>query len=311
VIVVGGRFDIHGLNFTAGSVVNFFIATATGPINKGPLTPATWTSTELAVNVPSTVQLGQGFVSLEVVNTDKAFVVSNLAFGLLQGSAAQGIPTITNVNGVGLAATSSNPNYATDNVETVIKQGTVAHLGGSGFDVVNGVAIDLFCACPKGKVGPFFLSRGAAGLSTGSIAIALPASGVESPPTGPGSFVVSNKGSTGTYAHKSNAVSVPIGARIAVDSVNQLGTKITVTGAGFSALTVINFFNLQGAGTVKLGGLRGGSPAIAITLAGSTQFSFAVPSSAQPGPSYVQALNPPFVPFTSSGNSPGGAFVLH
>ena len=29
-----------------------------------------------------------------------------------------------------------------------------------------------------------------------------------------------------------------------------------------------------------------------------------------PGPSYVQALNPPFVPFTSSGNTPNGALML-
>ena len=30
-----------------------------------------------------------------------------------------------------------------------------------------------------------------------------------------------------------------------------------------------------------------------------------------PGASYVQALNPPFVPFSSSGNGPGGALSLH
>jgi len=35
-----------------------------------------------------------------------------------------------------------------------------------------------------------------------------------------------------------------------------------------------------------------------------------VPAKAIPGPSYVQALNPPFVPFTSTGMAPGGAFKL-
>ena len=81
----------------------------------------------------------------------------------MQGSAAAGIPTITSIDGKGLAATSSDPNFATNNVETVVTQGSVA-LGGSGFDTVNGVAIDLFCACPGGKVGPFFLKPGDPGL---------------------------------------------------------------------------------------------------------------------------------------------------
>ena len=41
-----------------------------------------------------------------------------------------------------------------------------------------------------------------------------------------------------------------------------------------------------------------------------TKFTFTKPAGAMAGPSYVQALNPPFVPFTSSGNGPGGAFTL-
>jgi hypothetical protein len=43
----------------------------------------------------------------------------------------------------------------------------------------------------------------------------------------------------------------------------------------------------------------------------SSQFTFSVPSTAVPGPAYVQALNPPFVPFSSSSNAPGGAFTLN
>jgi len=48
-----------------------------------------------------------------------------------------------------------------------------------------------------------------------------------------------------------------------------------------------------------------------LTLINSNQFTFTEPGGAVAGPSYVQALNPPFVPFTSSGNGSGGAFTLH
>ena len=311
IIVVGGGFDINGLNFTAGSVVNFFVATSNGPVNSGPLSPRSWTPTDLSVNVPARISLGQGFVSLQVINTDKKYAASNLGFALLQGSAGQGIPTITKIDGAPLAATSGNPSFATDNVETVVAQGGIVTLGGSGFDTRNGVAVDLFCACPGGKVGPFFLNPGDSELTSGSLAFILPAGGVNSPGTGPGAFVISNKGATGKYALKSNAVSVPIGAKIMVTSITQSGTRVTVNGKGFSPLTVINFFNRQRTGVVNLGGLANGAPAIPITLVSSTQFHFSVPAKALPGPCFVQALNPPFVPFTSSGNNPGGAFTLH
>jgi hypothetical protein len=105
-------------------------------------------------------------------------------------------------------------------------------------------------------------------------------------------------------------VSVPIGGRITVSSVGQSGKTITVNGTGFSTLTVINFFNLQGGGAVNLGGLKGGAPLIPITFLTEKLFTFTVPGTAVPGPAYVQALNPPFVPYTSSGNAPGGAFTL-
>ena len=51
-------------------------------------------------------------------------------------------------------ATSKDPNFATNNVKTVVVQGNTVTLGGTGFDTANGVAVDLFCACPPpGKVG--------------------------------------------------------------------------------------------------------------------------------------------------------------
>lgn len=135
--------------------------------------------------------------------------------------------------------------------------------------------------------------------------------GPDAPPVGPASFVVSNKGAAGTYAKKRNAVSVPIGAAISVSSISELGTTITVNGTGFSPLTAINFFNAQPSGVVNLGGLKSdGSPIIPLMIVNDMQFTFNVPAGAVPSPSYVQALNPPFVPFSSSGTDPGGAFTL-
>jgi hypothetical protein len=107
---------------------------------------------------------------------------------------------------------------------------------------------------------------------------------------------------------------VPIGARIIVTKVTQIGSTLIVDGAGFSTFkpfTVINFFNSQKGGAVNLGGLKpNGSPKIPLTPVSSTRFTFTVPAGAVPGPSFVQALNPPFVPFTSSSNDPCGAFLL-
>ncbi len=51
--------------------------------------------------MPATVPLGQGFVSVVVVNTDTGFKMSNPAYALLQGDAAAGIPTIESINGMG------------------------------------------------------------------------------------------------------------------------------------------------------------------------------------------------------------------
>ena len=309
VILAGDKFNLTGLNFTLGSEVNLFIATSAGVINGGPLIPIARTlPTQLTVSVPATVPLGKGFVEAQVVNTDKGFLASNSVPALLQGSPAAGIPSITSINTVGLAATSSDPSYATNNVETVVVQGKVVTLGGMGFQTgTNGAAVDLFCACPGGKVGPFFLSP----TSSASISFTLPATGSNAPATGPGSFVVSNKGA-GSYSQKSNAVAAPIGAIVSVTLVTQTGTTITVNGSGFSTLTVINLFNLQAGGVVvNLGGLDArGKAKIPLTIVNSNQFTFTEPVGAVPGAAYVQAVSPPFVPFTSSGNDPGGSFTL-
>ncbi len=156
------------------------------------------------------------------------------------------------------------------------------------------------------------LGPGNPGLHSTLIRFTLPPTGPDAPPIGPRAIVVSNKGAAATYAMKSNAVAVPIGAGIFVSSVSQSGDTIRVEGTGFSTLTVINFFNSRPDGVVNLGGLKpDGTPKIPLTIVNDTQFIFTVSSAlAAPGPSYVQALNPPFVPFTSSGADPGGAFTL-
>jgi hypothetical protein len=307
-VLVGSSFTVNGRNFSPGSVVNFFVATAAGPANAGPLRPAAVsTSTRLVVPVPATVSEGQGFVSVEVINTDKGFTISNLGYALLQGSAAAGLPTITQINGHGLAATSKDPSFATANVETTLAQGSAVTLKGSGFDIKNGVAVDVFCACTGGKLPTTFLNPGNPNLTSTSIVFTLPSTA----PTGPGSIVVSNAGAAHSYAAKSEAVSVPIGARIIITKVAQTGTTIMVDGAGFSTLTVINFFNSKSGAVLNLGGLTAaGKPVIKLTFVNSTRFTLTKPAGAVTGASFIQALNPPFLPFTSTSNDPCGAFTL-
>ena len=143
-VLAGASFTIKGSGFTKGSVVNFFVATPKGPVNEGPLSPdpKTLTGTQLVIPVPKTITLGEGFAAVVVINTDKAFVGSNPAFALLQGSTAAGLPSITELNGHPLASTSLDPDYAVDNVETTLLQGSKVVINGNGFDTVHGAADD-------------------------------------------------------------------------------------------------------------------------------------------------------------------------
>jgi Galactose oxidase, central domain len=301
-VLVGASFTLNGSGFTPGAKVNFYVSTAAGSVNQGPLTPAAVSPNSLSVNVPADLPLGEGVVALQVVDTDAGFAGSNVVMAFLQGAAGAGIPSLTAINGTALAASSIDPAYAIDNVETVVAQGSQVTLQGDGFDTVNGVAVDVFCACAGGKVGPFLLNPGNPGLSANSLTLTLPATGANALPVGPASFVISNKGADGSYSEKSNAVSVPVGRRIQVVSALQQGGEVVVDGTGFSTLTVINFYATKGASMVNLGGLNvSGGPAIAITLVSATELRFAIPAGALPGAAYVQALNPPFVPFAVSG----------
>ncbi len=109
----------------------------------------------------------------------------------------------------------------------------------------------------------------------------------------------------------SNAVSVPIGQAISVTLVTQSGNTITVNGMGFAQkMTVLNFFNTHASGVVNLGGLGPSGPLIPLAFINSDKVTFTKPAKAVPGPSYVQMVNPPYTPFTSSGSGPGGSFTL-
>ena len=305
VIVAEAPNTILGEHFTPRAVVNVFVSTASGPVNVGPVWPSFTSPSKIVMGVPATT-LGEGFAALQVVDTDAGYLTSNIASALLQGNPLYGIPTLTAVNGVGLAATSSDPRYAVNNVEAVIAQGTTVTLSGIGFDATDGVAVNVFCACTGGLVGPIYINPGP-GLTSNSLTFNLPATVL----TGPGSLVVINKGFDGNYTFSSNAVSVPIGQALSVSLVTQSGDTITVNGTGFSTLTIINFFNRQGSATVNLGGLgTGGAPRIPLTVVNSTTLTFSRPISAVAGAAYVQAVNPPFVPYTSSGTGAGGAFTL-
>jgi hypothetical protein len=315
-IFVGDSFTVTGSGFTTGSVANFFVATSAGPVNFGPLAYSSQTSTSLTIAVPTSkvTTLGQGVVSVVVINTDQGFTQSNTATAQLFGNDLDGFPNLTAINGVGLAATSTDPSFATDNVQAVVLPSHAVTLDGNGFDTTHGVAIDLFCDCPGGKLSTVFLNPGDAGLSATTLSFTLPSDAV----TGPGSFVISNKGAKGDYAIKSNAVSVPIGAAVTVSSVTQSGCTVTVKGSGFAVtgaglppFTVINLFNTEASVAVNLGGLGpGGTPKIPLDITGADQFTFSLTGTgALSGASYVQVLNPPFVPFTTSGDTSNGAFT--
>jgi hypothetical protein len=101
-------------------------------MNEGPFTPISHTSVLLTVAVLDTIALGQGFVSVQVVNTDTGFKAFNLANALLQGSPGAGIPTIKSINGIGLAATSSDPSFANQQRRNHRSPGHDGAIGGYG-----------------------------------------------------------------------------------------------------------------------------------------------------------------------------------
>jgi hypothetical protein len=292
-IVVGAFNGLTGSGFTAGSVVVLFVAIGGGVQQFGPFTPVSWSAGALIWFAPTQVPLGDGFASVQVVNTDQNFIGSNPQSQLLYGAASAGFPTVTALNGLSLNP--PDPSVPIANVSSVLVQGSTVTITGTGFtDPVVALFSSNSNAAALEPLSP---------ATSTQFQVQVP----NDAPTGPGSLQVLNRPSF----TPSNLVSVPIGEQIRLDGVHQSGSTITVTGAGFSVLSILSFFNLQPGGVVQLGGFdSGGQSRIPFTLQSSHQFTFSVPAGAMSGPTYVQVLNPPFIGFTSTGNSPNGALNL-
>ena len=293
-IVIGASNTLTGSGFTPGSRVLLFVNNG-GVQSYGPFTPTSVTATTLAWTPPATISLGNGFGSVYVVNTDQGFIQSESRSQYLRGSAAANIPTILSLNGVGLRPLDVTVPVAV--VETVVTAGSVVTIGGSGF---NAPLVNLFTG--GGFVGPLTPQAGG---TASSFQITVPPGTA----TGPGTFQVVNSPYSGNVV--SNAVSVVLGARLDITQVTQSGSTVTVDGAGFSALSVINLWNSQNGGTVYFGGYSSpGQPNVPLTVVSSTRFTFTVPAGAATGYSYLQVVNPPFIPSSTTGADPEGAFVM-
>ncbi len=194
----------------------------------------------------------------------------------------------------------------------------VVIITGRGFDAKNGLAVGVFCPCPgSGQIGPFFFNPGNPDFDSSRIILRISRAGGGRLPVGSGFLEVRNKGKDGSYSEISNHVWVALGTPLRVRHVYQSGALIRVEGSGFEALTRINFYKskfpfYQPSLPLNLGGVdAAGKPKIPLTMDGDTRFTFKVPADALPGEWYVEAVNPPFLPFSSSYTDPGGAFVLH
>jgi hypothetical protein len=194
----------------------------------------------------------------------------------------------------------------------------VITITGRGFDAKNGLAVGVFCPCPgSGQIGPFFFNPGNPDFDSSRIILSIPRSGGLRLPVGSGFIEVRNKGKGGGFLEISNRVWVALGAPLRVRHVYQSGAVVRVEGSGFEAGTRINFYQskfpfYQANPPINLGGVSAvGKPSIPLKIDSDSRFTFKVPESAAPGGWYVEALNPPFLPFSSSYTDPGGAFVLH
>jgi hypothetical protein len=293
----GTSVTLAGSGFGAGSVVNLWVSTATGAVSHGPYVPTAVSPTTLTWDLPA-VDLAQGYASVRVVNTDAGYLASEVRGALLVGDAAAGVPTILAINGTPLAPPEASVGLA--HADTVVAGGGGVVLVGTGF---ADALVNVFT--PEGNLGPL---TPAPGHTDTHVGITIPASA----PAGPGTFQVVNRRATpgGTTYANSNAVAAVLVAVPTITGVAVAGATITVRGTGFSRASVINLFNRQGSGVVNLGGLSGGVPRVPIAFVSDTEFTFARPAGAVAGPAFVEVLNPPFIPFSSSGSDPDGAVTL-
>ena len=322
---VGDAIELLGSDITPGTILKVYVNTPHGVLDAIPdglaptaTTPTSWKGVlpfPWPVPAPDDIELGLGFMQAVLVRTDRGFDRSNGVSRVLTGNVDLGVPSILNIGPTEggqlgpteLADSSWSPKVAVANIENVLVPGRSYSLGASnplakifsGQDpVVNVFAAGGNCAPPGGVVPT---SRG-----DNFIGITLPASC----PTGPGALQVVNRHN----GVASNIVSVPLGSLIRFDAVVVQGRTVEVTGVGFSTLTVLNVFaTRQGTGEVtNFGGLASdGAPSIPLTSVTPTRLTFELPSDAAAGPAFIEALNPPFIPFTSSLiRSIGDAFTI-
>jgi hypothetical protein len=302
-LTVGGTTVLSGTGFTAGSVIKLFVNTGasiddvSGP---GGFTPTSWTATSLTWDMPATIPLGQGFASVHLVNTDQGYQTSNTQYALLCGDPADDIPTITTIGGTPLSTT-LEAGVPVAHADTVVTPASAVTITGTGF---NDPGVNVFGADldNPGQVKNYGAVWPSAGTAT-SFEITIPAD----LPAGPANFQVVNSPYAGNV--QSNSVSSVALAQLSISSVTVSGDTVTVNGTGFSPLSVINLFNLQGSGVANLGGLNeAGQAKVPLTFVDSTSFAFTRPAGALAGPAFVEVLNPPYIPYSSSGNDEDGGF---
>ncbi|MBK7971806.1 MAG: hypothetical protein IPK07_00340 [Deltaproteobacteria bacterium] len=294
-IHLGERNYVPGSGFTAGTVIMMYVAGPSGATPYGPFAPESIQADYLYFSPPLSVPLGNGFASLVAINTDQGYAKSSPACVNLVGPDFGNPPSIWAIDGVSLAEPDCAVPFAY--IRATLTPGQPVEVSGAGFDQPRA---SLFTSV--GSLGPL---DPAFGWREYAATFTTPANA----PVGPASVQVVSAPYSGIAS--SNAVLVAVGEPIAIDGVTVNGATITVSGHGFSTGAVINLFNAQGGTVVNLGGLdSGGAPLVPLTSVTPTSFQFQRPAGAVAGKAFVEVLNPPFIPVTSTGNDPDGAFDL-
>ena len=302
---VGAPLVITGAEITPGTVARVFINTAQGPRDVTPnglpptsTTPVRWEGAlpwPWPVAPPHDYDMGVGFLSVHLVRTDRGYDRSNDVTRVLTGNAAFGVPGLRGLDTL-VSPTSWDPHVAIPNVERVYPPGGLTYAGGilphPTATVVNVFGANGNCA-PAGGVIP-------TNLGADWLAFVVPADC----PVGPGAFQLVDT----TTGRASNIVSAPLGEPVDVSSVAISGTGVAVTGTGFNRTTVVNLFARDAAGAlVNFGGSdAAGHPRIAVAVIDSHTLAFDLPVGTRSGACFVEALNPPFIEFTSSQSRPPG-----
>lgn len=302
---VGAPLVVTGGEFTPGTVAKVFVSTPEGPRDVIPeglrptaVTPLRWEGQlpwPWPVPPPGDSDQAFGYVSVHLVRTDRGYDRSNEIPALLAGSLDRGVVGLTGLD-VAPSATSWDPLVAVPNVEKVYAPGASLYAGGT-FPNPAATVINVFGAggncAPPGGVRP-------AAVGATWLAFEVPADC----PVGPGAFQAVDT----VTGLASGIVSAPIGEPIDVSAVTIGGTAVTVTGTGFNERTVLNFFARDAGGAIaNFGGFdEAGRQRLPVTVVDAHALSFELPPTAASGACFVEALNPPFIDYTSSRTRPPG-----